>query len=85
VNNRNLKTFKVDLATTERLAAKLIRRTGVAPVSNLKNENGDRQDACPTLNPHPQPSPPSRFLPRPAADFRGAISHNRQAARIPIA
>jgi indole-3-glycerol phosphate synthase len=49
VNNRNLKTFKVDLATTERLAAKLYRRTGVAPVSNLKNENGDRRDACPTL------------------------------------
>jgi indole-3-glycerol phosphate synthase len=49
VNNRNLKNFKVDLATTERLAAKLIRRTGVAPVSNLKNENGDRRDACPTL------------------------------------
>jgi indole-3-glycerol phosphate synthase len=48
VNNRNLKNFKVDLATTERLA-KLIRRTGVTLVSNLKNENGDRQDACPTL------------------------------------
>jgi len=49
VNNRNLKTFKVDLATTEKLAAELYRRTGVAPVSNLKNANGDRQDACPTL------------------------------------
>ena len=47
VNNRNLKDFKIDLATTERLAAKLIRRTGVAPVSKIKN--GDRQDACPTL------------------------------------
>ena len=47
VNNRNLKTFKVDLATTEMLAAKLYRRTGVAPVSKIKN--GDRQDACPTL------------------------------------
>ncbi len=49
VNNRNLKNFKVDLATTEKLAAELYRRTGVAPVSNIKNANGDRQDACPAL------------------------------------
>ena len=47
VNNRNLKDFKVDLATTEKLAAELCRRTGVPPVSKIKN--GDRQDACPTL------------------------------------
>jgi indole-3-glycerol phosphate synthase len=47
VNNRNLKNFKVDLTTTERLAAKLNCRTGFQPVSKLKN--GDRQDACPTL------------------------------------
>ena len=33
VNNRNLKDFKVDLATTEKLAAKLNCRTGVTPVS----------------------------------------------------
>ncbi|HKW29557.1 MAG TPA: indole-3-glycerol phosphate synthase TrpC, partial [Verrucomicrobiae bacterium] len=49
VNNRDLKTFKVDLATTERLATKLNRRTGVPPVSNMKNEDGNRRDACPTL------------------------------------
>ena len=42
VNNRNLKNFKVDLATTERLATKLKSGTGFQPVS-------DRQDACPTL------------------------------------
>ena len=49
VNNRNLKNFKVDLAATERLAAKLDRRTGVAPVSGSKNKDGDGCDARLTL------------------------------------
>jgi indole-3-glycerol phosphate synthase len=42
VNNRNLKNFKVDLATTERLAVKLNSSAGVPPAL-------DRRDACPTL------------------------------------
>ena len=42
VNNRNLKNFKVDLATTERLAARLKSSAGVPPAP-------DRRDACATL------------------------------------
>jgi indole-3-glycerol phosphate synthase len=42
INNRNLKNFKVDLATTERLAARLKSRAGFQPAL-------DRQDARPTL------------------------------------
>jgi indole-3-glycerol phosphate synthase len=42
VNNRDLKDFKVDLATTERLAAKLNGSAGVPPATN-------RRDACATL------------------------------------
>jgi indole-3-glycerol phosphate synthase len=39
VNNRNLKTFKVDLATTEQLAEKL-RRSGRAKAPLLVAESG---------------------------------------------
>jgi len=47
VNNRNLKTFKVDLATTERLAARLRSETGVPSV--VFSGELDRRDACPTI------------------------------------
>jgi indole-3-glycerol phosphate synthase len=40
VNNRNLKTFDVDLATTERLAARLFASPGTHPASLLVAESG---------------------------------------------
>jgi indole-3-glycerol phosphate synthase len=40
VNNRNLKTFNVDVATTERLAARLHSGTGILPVSSKNDAHG---------------------------------------------
>jgi indole-3-glycerol phosphate synthase len=45
VNNRNLKTFNVDLATTEKLATRLGIGTGILPVPKWETHG---QDPCAT-------------------------------------
>ena len=49
VNNRDLKTFTVDLATTERLAAKLFEGRG----SKVETRSGADEAALSTLGPRP--------------------------------
>ena len=72
VNNRNLKTFKVDLATTERLAAKFSRTRHSHRTPHLRERHSQSRDV----------SLAGRRERHPHARGRGAIEKMRREAQF---